>query len=385
MIDLYKYRLPFISPFHIADMVFNHREGFFLHYHDSDYETLTEIAPLPGFSDESMSDAQECLTDHLTQIHELLYTAETLPGLSADIQTLNLLPSVQFGVSTAGISLLAQRAHTSIHQLLGFELSRKILVNAAIGIRSKTENLLEQIDYYNNQGYRTLKLKCGDPPGFLPEAIGIAASRHPDLLFRIDANRSWPVNKAKEYFNQFRNCPVEYFEEPFAFTDFEQHRMLQGLSNVPIALDESVRTKEDLEHILSKQPAEILVIKPMLYGNVIELFETIRRHYFSKKNAPAHTIENDHKRSNKTALKIDLVCSTSFETGIGRRIHKYITGMIGAPERAHGLDTGRLFKVDFMPDGIQHGVCYPESSSDWGVDFSHCNPDLLVHLTSHEI
>ncbi|MEX2368065.1 MAG: enolase C-terminal domain-like protein [Balneolaceae bacterium] len=379
MIDLFKYRLPFKTPFHTAGGTLSYREGILIHYRGSECDAVSEIAPLPGISKESTADAQSCLTVNFPKIHRLLQASETLRELSAGMETLDLPPSVQFGISTAGTALIAQRSQTPVHHLLDCKLNSPVRVNAVIGLQHNKRELLDRIEASYHQGYRTLKLKCGNPPGLLPEAIRTASARFPDLHFRVDANRSWPADRAKEYFTLFDSLPVEYFEEPVAITHPGQLRELRALSPVPIALDESVRTREQLNQFLYRPdgiPADILVLKPMLFGNILDLFETIRRHN-SLLNKP-------DTRSHKTNMKTNWILTTSFESGVGRKILESIAGMIGTPEYAHGLDTGRYFENDLLPLSAGQAVYRPESSTNWGVDFKQCNSEYFVHLQSYE-
>ncbi|MEX0995058.1 MAG: enolase C-terminal domain-like protein [Balneolaceae bacterium] len=372
MIDLYTYRLPFKTPFQLANTSFSHRVGVLLHYHEGQCNAVTDIAPLPGFSEESTVDALICLKDHLPAIHQLLHSAIELRSLSAQIEELELPASVEFGISTAGVAAIAHRRQLPIHRLLNCPLNRQIKVNATIGLQETEEELIGLITKYYKLGYRTLKLKCGNPPGFLPDVIRAVSHDFPKLVFRVDANRSWPAGRAKEYLARLEELPIEYFEEPFAITGFDRYQKLQELTSIPLALDESVRTREQLDQVLELPHIKILILKPMLFGNILKLIETFHRH---------HTLIN---KSKTTDLNTDWVCTTGFESGVGRRIIETLTGMIGDPERAHGLDTGRFFQSDLLPGRFGQAVCRPGSSTNWGVEFSDCNLKNLAHHQSYE-
>ena len=61
MLNLYRYQLPFQQPFVTGAGTFEYREGLILRYHTSDIDVVSEVAPLPGFSTESLQEAESYL------------------------------------------------------------------------------------------------------------------------------------------------------------------------------------------------------------------------------------------------------------------------------------------------------------------------------------
>ena len=59
MFELYSYSIPFKKPFVTGAGTFNTREGIILRYHDSQIDVVSEAAPLPGFSSESLKQVKE--------------------------------------------------------------------------------------------------------------------------------------------------------------------------------------------------------------------------------------------------------------------------------------------------------------------------------------
>ncbi|MDX1591566.1 MAG: hypothetical protein R3283_06375, partial [Balneolaceae bacterium] len=72
MINLYRYRLPFRSPFKTARGSFKERTGLLVQLRNESVSLLTEAAPLPGFSRESLDDTEQCLIQIHTELSEFL-------------------------------------------------------------------------------------------------------------------------------------------------------------------------------------------------------------------------------------------------------------------------------------------------------------------------
>jgi len=64
MFKVYKYSFPFSQPFKTGAGTLNKREGLIIQYAEKGSEFLSEIAPLPGFSIETIHDVSDVLTSN---------------------------------------------------------------------------------------------------------------------------------------------------------------------------------------------------------------------------------------------------------------------------------------------------------------------------------
>lgn len=167
-----------------------------------------EIAPLPGFSRETLAEA----------------LAETLSVLRTGKEP--TLPSVRFGFACA------QKPLRSVHLPL-----------CALEPRP---------------GFSTIKLKLGHLP--LPEAIALV-KQHLGLHLRLDCNRAWTLNEALAFASHFKPTDFAYLEEPLR--RFEDLVSFSHLTRFPIALDESISS--DWTQIPT---LKALVVKPTLLGAI---------------------------------------------------------------------------------------------------------------------
>jgi O-succinylbenzoate synthase len=168
-----------------------------------------EIAPLPGFSKETLEEAQK---EALAWIHSGIDPA---------------LPSVRFGISSA------QKSLRSVHLPL-----------CALGPR---------------EGFSTVKLKLGHLP--LRGAISLVKEHYRHVRLRLDCNRAWSLSEALEFASHFQPTDFVYMEEPLK--TFEALADFSKMTRFPIALDESI--ERDWTQIPT---LKAIVVKPTLVGSI---------------------------------------------------------------------------------------------------------------------
>ncbi len=167
------------------------RQGFLLQYN----EGWGEVAPLPGFSRES-------LTEALEEIHTFF------PRLASATPR---LPSVRFGLRQA----LSPFLKTPLKQPL-------CLLNEP------------------RPRFSTLKLKLAHLP--LDDAIAYVQRHVGKFRLRLDCNRAWTLEEALLFARHFSPRDFEYLEEPLQ--NNRELPLFSNLTRFPIALDESPLQEE---------------------------------------------------------------------------------------------------------------------------------------------
>jgi o-succinylbenzoate synthase len=114
-------------------------------------------------------------------------------------------------------------------------------------------------------GCTTAKVKVGrdDDPARV-EAVRDALGPHGRL--RIDVNGAWDVGMATRKIRQLDRFDLEYVEQPVA--TLEEMAELRLLIDVPLAVDESIRTAEDPLRLGYRDAADIVVLKAAPLGGV---------------------------------------------------------------------------------------------------------------------
>lgn len=176
-----------------------------------------EIAPLPGFSRETLPEALE-------EVKKLW------PDLSAA-----KLPSVRFGWTCLQKPLQSVRV-----PLAAFKQPK--------------------------QGFTTLKLKLGTLS--VADALPLVSEHKQHYRLRLDFNRCWTLEQALEFARYFKPTDFEYLEEPV--NNFEDLVTFSEMTRFPIALDESIRFNWNAIPSL-----KAVVVKPTVIGEIPKVPEHI--------------------------------------------------------------------------------------------------------------
>ncbi len=311
--------------------VVHHREGILIRYSDSATEVITEAAPLPGFSHESLNEVKTAVSDQKESLDTFFSEPFSLKELKLFLKQLPNLPSLQFALSFLGVQLFSERNQRSLFHLFEVRKPSKILVNDVLPIQ-EVDDTIRHFKKSYDKGFRTYKLKSGFPVDHLLKTLKVLnETAEQDCKFRIDANQSWPADQFSDIVKQFVELNIEYIEEPFPFSDLQSTVQLIQKSAIPIALDESTKNILHLQKVLKKLPETVIVIKPSVLGNLFDLFETLvlQRTHFNR-----------------------IVITTALESSIGRKMVASVASVLGAPNMAHGLNTGRFFETDLSRENL---------------------------------
>ncbi|QIW15523.1 o-succinylbenzoate synthase [Pasteurellaceae bacterium RH1A] len=287
---LYSYSIPFQSSLILRGREISHRQGLILHLEQGNLQGWGEIAPLVGFSQESLEEATEQAIDWCR--------AWQTGQAEGDLD--RLVPSVAFGISCA----LAE-----LDQSLGLE--------ADFGT---VPLCLSELDFPKLEQARLAKIKVGlqavEKEGKFANDL---LNRLPQLKLRLDANRKWSLEQALAFAQEIEahnRTRFDFIEEPCPSPDLSRNFAQQ--TGLPLAWDESVR---EPGFIVRAEPhLSALVLKPSLIGSLDRCI---------------HLIQQAHQAG------LQAVISSSLESSLGltqlARIAKQYT-----PETLAGLDTLNL-------------------------------------------
>jgi len=315
----FPFALQLKTPFVNSSNTFTERKGLILKLTDELGSVgYGECSPLPGFSEESLEEAESSLSETLAFLNQAEF--ENIFNVPSK------LSSVKFAVEQALLGLAFQQNTKYWTNKLGL-VNRTISVNAVLGFDS-VENILSKIQEKIELGFDTFKIKVGreNPYDDFELLEAIRSSFGYDIKLRLDANQKWSSDEAIEYLERFKDYIIEFVEEPCEFT-CSTFRTVEE-SHIPIALDESIKSQQSAELYIKECNAEFLVIKPMLTGGI---FSTLK------------IIEAAHQADKK------VIISSAFESVVGKSA---LVMLASLPNHyyAHGLDTSGFFESDLCID-----------------------------------
>ncbi|MBS1206527.1 MAG: o-succinylbenzoate synthase [Proteobacteria bacterium] len=297
--QLYRWQIPLDAGVVLRERRLKTRDGLFVHLQVGGREGWGEISPLPGFSHETLDEAQQAAISWLR-------------GWRED-KTLSLpeQPSVAFGLSCA------------LAELRG-ELPQQADYRAAMLCTGDPDDLFAALAAL--PGEKVAKVKVG-----LYEAVrdgmvvNLLLESIPDLCLRLDANRAWTPLKAQQfakYINPEYRSRIAFLEEPCK-TPAESLAFARE-SGITIAWDESLR--DDDFQLTPQQGLGAVVIKPTLTGSL----QRVQQQVAAAK-----------------ALGLTVVISSSIESSLGltqlARIAAWLT-----PGTIPGLDTLQLMQCQLL-------------------------------------
>ncbi|MEB6378510.1 o-succinylbenzoate synthase [Leclercia adecarboxylata] len=298
-VQIYRWQVPMDAGVVLRERRLKTRDGLFVHLQHGGREGWGEIAPLPGFSRESLQEAEAALRAWCIAWRN--GEAPLLPGL----------PAVDFGISCAQAELdgtLPEQADYRAAPLCTGDPDELFAVLAAM------------------PGEKVAKIKVG-----LYEAVrdGMVANllleAIPDLRLRLDANRAWTPLKAQQfakYVNPAWRDRIAFLEEPCK-TRADSLAFARE-TGIAIAWDESLR--EDDFAFVAEPGVRAVVIKPTLTGSLAKVHEQV---------LAAH------------ALGLTAVISSSIESSLGLTQLARIAARF-TPDTIPGLDTLNLMQTQLL-------------------------------------
>jgi o-succinylbenzoate synthase len=321
--ELVDYRLPLAEPVSNANRVWTTREGVLLRIQaEPGLIGQGEAAPLPGFSPDTLCDCRTTLA--ALDAHWLGELIECEPAVAfgrIEQRIPDTLPAARCAVETAYLDVVGQRTAQPIWALLraleGRPASNVTALPLAAVVASDPERWPSAADAAVRRGVRTLKLKIGRPNAFSRELAQLRALRDAlpaGVRLRLDANQSWPAERAQEHLAQLAELEPEFVEEPTA--DWSA----LAESRAPLAVDESLSKPGLFENALKRREKlrlVVCVLKPTLLGGIARALRLARV---------------------AREAGLDAVISHTFEGPVGLRCAQALALAIARPERAMGLD-----------------------------------------------
>lgn len=373
--NLYKYGLPLKTALNIKNHQITKRSGIIINIKTSSgFSSFGEIAPLPFFHKESLSQAflqiKEIRKDILNKeirgkaISDIkggskLPQMEILTGMVIDKGIFNfnlcnyfsdgfnflknifsdfgVFPSVKFGIEMALLNLYFLNPD--------FEINLKSTMGTALPVcrllmdlKSDTSSEIEKII---KSGYKAIKIKVGREPA--EQEISrikkikqlISEKSGNEIKLRLDSNGLWNLAEAVYFGNQIGNDAIEYIEDPV--NDINEYKLFFKETGIPIALDEKLYDFIDINNIDKANFNDLsylkaFIIKPDFVGGFLRASELIT---IAKENG------------------IMPVLSNSFDSSLAISSIALFAGLMNLTKIPIGLDTLSCFRENLSKEDIK--------------------------------
>ena len=326
---IYRYRLPLTGPLPLAGGVIHQRAGALIQVDsDSGGSGWGDVAPLPGFSRESIGEAEAELKAWAGRLRGARFDpgGDSLESWLGCEMAEAASPSVRFGLETALANLSRRMEDGAAGELACFDGT--LPVNGLLA--GSSEQVLADARRLRDGGCRAVKLKVGGRP--VAEDVELAHAVRSvigdGVGLRLDANRSWSLEQAVMFGRGIGNGGIEYLEEPLR--DPAHLRELFDAAGIRVALDESLLElrPDDLE---GRPEVSAVVLKPTLLGGIARAREWAAK---------------------ALALNLRPVVSSCFESGVGLLALAGFAWTSTGDTVPAGLDTYRWLDADVVEPRI---------------------------------
>ncbi|MFV1853108.1 MAG: mandelate racemase/muconate lactonizing enzyme family protein [Thalassospira sp.] len=151
---------------------------------------------------------------------------------------------VKSAIDYACWDILGKVAGLPVYALLGGKLTEHLPMIASIP--GGVDAMRSTVKHYKSQGYRQFSIHISQPVREEFQAYrDVIVSFDKDAVVLIDANQSWSMRTAIEVAEAFKGLTV-MLEQPVA--DIQQCALLRRKIDLPVGLDESIVTPEDIIH-----------------------------------------------------------------------------------------------------------------------------------------
>lgn len=204
----------------------------------------------------------EAVLPRLTAIVEAVDDPHDLDRVGERMRTaVRANPAAKAAIDIALHDLAAKRVGLPLYRYWGLDASNTVETSYTIGIDTP-ERMREKTALALDRGHSILKVKLGtDRDEELVETVRSAA---PDASIRVDANEAWGPREAVERIERLIEYDVDFVEQPVPAERDEALGYVHERSPLPIAVDESCVTVEDLPRIADR--ADIANVKLMKCG-----------------------------------------------------------------------------------------------------------------------
>lgn len=244
-------------------------------------------------------------------------------------------PMAVAGLENALLNLeCTVKGQNTVEYVMGESLQDTIPCGVAIG-DIPMDTLIDVVRTHVEQGCQRIKLKIKPEDGY--ERTKLVRAAFPNITLAVDANRSYSFAQIDDValLNDFNLACIE---EPFDVSSVQtlallkQEALSKGLWSItmPICLDESILTFEDLEYAVRHDLIDVLNIKIGRLGGLYPVKRII-----------------DYCRDNDIKFWI----GSMVETGVSKMLHVQLAALADTYMAGDLSDSKRYFEDDLiMPD-----------------------------------
>ena len=147
-------------------------------------------------------------------------------------------------------------------------LWRDMVEAAAYTFTRDPDALQDRLRAFRDEGFESFKVKIGFDAASDITLARAAREAIGDHHLRLDVNGAWTPGTARRQLAKLADLDLAYVEQPLELDDIAGHAALRRAQTVPIALDESAYTLQDVSNILHAEAVDAVLLDPHQAGGL---------------------------------------------------------------------------------------------------------------------
>lgn len=180
-------------------------------------------------------------------------------------------PIAKSSIDMALYDLISKKSELPLYKYLGSVCQNKVDISYIISAKDEDDAIIQTQEAIK-LGYKGIKIKAGINPEKDLNIIKSISQYSKNLFIIVDANQSWDLNKTIQISRALYNSNVKYLEQPLPANNILDYVELVRKSDVPIALDESIYTVQDLINYIKLKAINALVLKVSRCGGIYNAY-----------------------------------------------------------------------------------------------------------------
>ncbi len=265
-IELYRLRMPMAEPFRTALDTTTQRDAMLVRVATAHGEGWGEVGAQirPSYAPDTLDTARLLIRDELApRVFAGAGIGHEVRGHHAARAALECA-LLDAQLRAEGVSLAAHLGADKTHVDAGI----------AVGMHPEPSGLVEAVERYVAQGYRSIKLKIA-PGRALRFVEATRAAVGAGTTLHVDANGTYALEQADEL-RALDDFDLATVEQPLAPDALLDHAQLATRLRTPICLDETITSARVVRDALALAACRVVSIKAALVGG---LAEAVRGHH----------------------------------------------------------------------------------------------------------
>ncbi len=142
-------------------------------------------------------------------------------------------------------------------------------------LNSTIEETVNSVKAELDKGYIAVKVKIGRPDAIddFERLKAVRKAIGDNVLLMTDVNQKWDLNTALYWGRRLEDLNLYWLEEPMSALDVKAHKVLREKISIPIALGESLFTKQSFKDYIINEAVDFVQLQVVRVGGITPWME----------------------------------------------------------------------------------------------------------------